>query len=190
MTLLLLPAPGEAAALARHLRGQIFFMDKVAVADRTAGHARLRVVGPHALDAVRCARLRDRRRASGRSAQASIALMQPEYDVPGVELVLPTDAVEETLAALVSAGAVVIDEAAYHAHRIELGRPLPGVELTGEVNPLEAGLAWACADNKGCYTGQEIIARQVTYDKVTRTLVGLRAPLLLARRRTALRRRA
>ncbi len=31
----------------------------------------------------------------------------------------------------------------------------------------------ACSDNKGCYTGQEIIARQVTYDKVTKTLVGL-----------------
>jgi folate-binding protein YgfZ len=45
--------------------------------------------------------------------------------------------------------------------------------LTGEYNPLEAGLAWACADNKGCYTGQEIIARQITYDKVMRTLVGL-----------------
>ena len=42
-------------------------------------------------------------------------------------------------------------------------------------NPLESGMAWVCAENKGCYTGQEIIARQVTYDKVTRTLVGLQS---------------
>ena len=41
-------------------------------------------------------------------------------------------------------------------------------------------MAWACAENKGCYTGQEIIARQITYDKVTRTLVGLRSAALLA----------
>ena len=34
-------------------------------------------------------------------------------------------------------------------------------------------MRWACADNKGCYTGQEIIARQVTYDKVTKSLAGL-----------------
>ena len=52
--------------------------------------------------------------------------------------------------------------------------------MTGEYSPLEAGLAWACAENKGCYTGQEIIARQVTYDKVTRVLVGLRSAALLA----------
>ncbi len=63
--------------------------------------------------------------------------------------------------------------AAYTARRVELGRPAPGHELTEDYNPLEAGLAWACSPNKGCYTGQEIIARQVTYDKVTKTLVGL-----------------
>ena len=50
--------------------------------------------------------------------------------------------------------------------------------------------AWACAENKGCYTGQEIIARQVTYDKVTRMLVGLRsdAPLAVGATLTADRR--
>ncbi len=75
---------------------------------------------------------------------------------------------------LAAVGAVVLEgEDAYQARRIELGRPLPGAELTGEYSPLEAGLAWACAENKGCYTGQEIIARQITYDKVTRTLVGI-----------------
>ena len=47
--------------------------------------------------------------------------------------------------------------------------PPPAPRLTGEYSPLEAGLAWACAENKGCYTGQEIIARQITYDKVTRS---------------------
>jgi glycine cleavage system aminomethyltransferase T len=41
------------------------------------------------------------------------------------------------------------------------------------VNPLEAGLRRFCDDHKGCYTGQEIIARQITYDKVTTHLVGL-----------------
>ena len=62
--------------------------------------------------------------------------------------------------------------------RVELGRPAAGAEMVEEYSPLEAGLAWACAENKGCYTGQEIIARQITYDKVTKTLVGLRLPLL------------
>lgn len=178
--LLLLPGPGEAAALARYLRGQIFFMDKVSLTDRTAEHARLRVMGPHAPDAVHSLGFDAAGPGIWQERRGAIALNHPEYDVPGIELVLPDAAVEETLVALVSAGAVVIDEEPYHARRVELGRPAAGFELTGDVNPLEAGLAWACAENKGCYTGQEIIARQVTYDKVTRTLAGLRAPALLA----------
>jgi folate-binding protein YgfZ len=71
------------------------------------------------------------------------------------------------------------DESAYERYRIELGRPVAGHELTDAYNPLEAGLAWVCADNKGCYTGQEIIARQITYDKITKSLVGLRSAHLL-----------
>jgi folate-binding Fe-S cluster repair protein YgfZ len=38
---------------------------------------------------------------------------------------------------------------------------------------LETGLEWAVAGGKGCYTGQEVIARQMTYDKITQHLVGL-----------------
>ncbi len=183
--LLLLPAPGEASALARALRGQIFFMDKVAVQDESAEYARLRVVGPRAWECVRALYF-DLPAESGVWLQQEglIALAQAEYDVPGVELIVPAAHAEETLGALVAAGAVPLDgpegQAAYAARRVELGRPAPGAELTGDVNPLEAGLGWACAENKGCYTGQEIIARQVTYDKVTKSLVGLRAAALLA----------
>ena len=177
----LLPAAGEAQALERQLRGQIFFMDRVQVraqADRT----RLRVMGPRAAETVQRAlgiALADAPEGTWQEAEGVLALKQAAYDVPGIEVVLPVEQAAAVQAQLADAGALVLDEgaasvAAYAARRIELGRPLPGTELTAEVSPLEAGLAWACAENKGCYTGQEIIARQVTYDKVTRTLVGLR----------------
>ena len=57
--------------------------------------------------------------------------------------------------------------------RVEAGLPAPGAELTEDVTPLEAGLRRFCDDHKGCYTGQEIVARQITYDKVANHLVGL-----------------
>jgi folate-binding protein YgfZ len=60
--------------------------------------------------------------------------------------------------------------------RIEAGLPAWGRELSDQVTPLEAGLLPAISFSKGCYTGQEIIARQVNYDKVTRNLVGLVLP--------------
>jgi tRNA-modifying protein YgfZ len=173
----LLPAPGQTAALLRHLRGQIFFMDKVKVRDASAELSRLRLVGPAALSTVTALKLDLSATAEGNWQEGAgvLALRQEQYDLPGVELVVEAAQVPVTIATLQQAGAVPLtDEAQSQARRVELGRPAPGAELTEEYNPLEAGLAWTCADNKGCYTGQEIIARQITYDKVTKTLVGLR----------------
>jgi folate-binding protein YgfZ len=45
--------------------------------------------------------------------------------------------------------------------------------MTEAYNPLEAGLTQYISFTKGCYIGQEVIARLDTYDKVQRHLVGL-----------------
>jgi folate-binding protein YgfZ len=174
--LLLLPGRGEAAALARHLRGQIFFMDKVQVADVSAEYTRMRLLGPQALTVLAATGLQKQSVADGdwQEHNGLLAVVQRQYDVPGFELLVPQAKAAEMVERLAAVHTTVLEgEDAYQARRVELGRPLPGAELVGEYNPLEAGLAWACAENKGCYTGQEIIARQVTYDKVTRSLVGI-----------------
>ena len=49
--------------------------------------------------------------------------------------------------------------------------PIVGRELTDRVNPLEANLQHLIDFDKGCYVGQEVIARLDTYDKVQRRLV-------------------
>ncbi len=53
-------------------------------------------------------------------------------------------------------------------------RRAPARELTEAHTPLEINLQAAISTDKGCYTGQEIIARQINYDKITRSMVGLR----------------
>jgi tRNA-modifying protein YgfZ len=58
--------------------------------------------------------------------------------------------------------------------RIEAGRPAAGRELTEDYNPWEARLDEAISLNKGCYVGQEVIARLHTYDKVSKRLMRLR----------------
>jgi folate-binding protein YgfZ len=88
-------------------------------------------------------------------------------------VLVPAPASNAVRTALLRGGAVPLGEDAYHVLRVEGGVPAPGHELTEHVNPLEAGLRRFCDDHKGCYTGQEIIARQITYDKVTTHLVGL-----------------
>ena len=58
--------------------------------------------------------------------------------------------------------------------RIEAGRPLLGRELSEEILPPEARLESAVSYTKGCYTGQEIVARLRSRGHVNHLLVGLR----------------
>ena len=66
-----------------------------------------------------------------------------------------------------------MDADSYEAFRIAAGVPVYGKELGEEVNPLEAGLWDAVSFTKGCYVGQEVVARLNTYEKVKRYLAKL-----------------
>ncbi len=70
-------------------------------------------------------------------------------------------------------GGTVIDDDTYDLLRIEAGIPLAPNELNGKHNPLETTLVQAVSFTKGCYIGQEVIARLDTYDKVQRHLMGI-----------------
>ena len=61
----------------------------------------------------------------------------------------------------------------YERIRVESGYPAFGSELTEDFNPLEAGLIEHISFNKGCYIGQEVVARLNTYEKVQKKLVKL-----------------
>ncbi|GIL99962.1 hypothetical protein Vretimale_5001 [Volvox reticuliferus] len=62
----------------------------------------------------------------------------------------------------------------WEAARILVGRPTRGSELTDAYNPLEAGLYTAVSLNKGCYIGQETLAKLHLRNGVNRQLWGLR----------------
>ena len=70
-------------------------------------------------------------------------------------------------------GGTVIDDNTYNLLRIEAGIPLAPNELNEKHNPLETTLVQAVSWTKGCYIGQEVIARLDTYDKVQRHLMGV-----------------
>lgn len=91
----------------------------------------------------------------------------------GFLLVVPSADIGRVAARLESAGMTHIDQTLYHALRIEAGVPAAAAELNDHYNPLEAGISQYVSWTKGCYIGQEVIARLDTYDKVQRHLVGL-----------------
>jgi aminomethyltransferase len=65
-------------------------------------------------------------------------------------------------------------QAAYAALRVEAGIPEFGAEVQPEANPLDVGLDESVSFAKGCYIGQEIIARMESRGVRARRLVGLR----------------
>ncbi len=177
--LLLLAGPGQGPAIFNTLRTQIFFNDKVALEGRGGALAQFNLLGPQAagLLAQLAGPVDDLPLFGWRTltmAGVDVTIQRHEgLGSDGFTLLAPSPAALAVKTALLRAGAVPLDEDAFHALRVEAGVPAPGFELTEQVNPLEAGLRRFCDDHKGCYTGQEIIARQITYDKVTTRLVGL-----------------
>ncbi|MGB8297419.1 MAG: hypothetical protein WCG85_18485 [Polyangia bacterium] len=77
-------------------------------------------------------------------------------------------------ASLDSAGVPVLASDVAEALRIQAGEPRFGAEITGDVLPMEVGLAAALDHKKGCYLGQETIVRARDRGLVRRRLAGLR----------------
>ncbi len=65
----------------------------------------------------------------------------------------------------------LIGDTTFQIIRIESGMPDWGTEISQDYNPHEARLTNAINFTKGCYTGQEVIARLDTYDKVQKYLM-------------------
>ena len=76
---------------------------------------------------------------------------------------------------LLDVGITVTDAAAFDYLRIEAGLPRFGHELTNNYIPLEANLWDDVSFNKGCYIGQEIIARMESRGRLAKKLVRLTA---------------
>ncbi len=171
--------PGRGTATLSYLHKRIFFKDRVTVKDASAGAAQVEFLGPASADLLA--------EVCGVAAPAPGAIAMHDAGVGTVRMLGPDgaigrgwllagapEAVDALIAALGAAGAVALDAGTYDVLRVEAGLPAAGHELTGEYTPLEAALDSAVSGTKGCYSGQEVIARQITYDKIARRLIGLR----------------
>ena len=103
----------------------------------------------------------------------------PDLGVVGFDIFLPTDALGTVVSRLRAAGLDELSPADAEILRVEAGRPLYGADMDENVLAQEAALdredLAAISFNKGCYTGQETVARVHFRGHVNRTLRGLRA---------------
>jgi folate-binding protein YgfZ len=136
---------------------------------RTLERGLLSLIGPRA-DALLGAELPAQEHAN---VQSDLGMLI-RTDV-GVDVVCDSADTERVKAALLEAGAVEADEAIAEIVRVERGRPRYGIDLDDSVIPQEAGLnERAVSFTKGCYVGQETVARLFYKGKPNRHLRGLR----------------
>ena len=93
----------------------------------------------------------------------------------GIDLLVPAEERERVGETLRGAGAVEVSAAAAEILRIEAGSARFGAEMGTETMPAEAGIVeQAVSFTKGCYIGQETVARLHYKGKPNRHLRGLR----------------
>jgi folate-binding protein YgfZ len=126
--------------------------------------------------------------ALGRLAGMSARAIRTDV---GVDVLCDAEGADRVREALLAAGARTVSEQAAEIIRVERGRPRYGVDLDDTTIPQEAGLnERAVSFTKGCYVGQETVARLYYRGKPNRLLRGVRlsepvhtgAPLRLGER--------
>ncbi len=178
---LMITSRGNQTRVFQWLRKYIFFNDDVQIKDVTDETAMISLYGVEANRAIQRISgvdvgdlaLHHWREVSVAEISVLIARADPIGD-RGFHLILDRAAQAAIWQTLIDAGVTPIGEAAYQVLRVEAGRPEFGRELGDEYIPLEAGLWPDVSFTKGCYTGQEIIARMESRQRLAKQLVGLR----------------
>ena len=175
--ILIVNSLGAGHRLTSWLRGFIFYRDQVNVSDLTSATAMLTLYGPRAAELAHSALGVSLDTELGFTALEALRALVGGTDPlggGGINVVVEADDFPALWERVVGAGATPMGYTAYERLRIAAGWPAYDHEITDTYNPLEAGLLSAVSFTKGCYIGQEVIARTDTYQKLKQHLMGLR----------------
>ncbi len=179
---LLLVSPNRREYLMQWLDKYIFFADKVQLTDLTDETVTFSIIGSQS-DAVVEKLGADEIIGKPLGSHIPIPNLGDTENIiavgsglasPGYTLILNTNYKEAIWSKIIEAGAIEINDDDWEMLRILQGRPQPENELTDDYNPLEVGLWQTVSFDKGCYIGQETIARLNTYKGVKQNLWGIR----------------
>lgn len=178
---LLLTSPGAQQQVIDWL-DRYTIMEDLVVEDITSQDTLLSVLGPESAGAL--AQVSPSAELDGflpyHSILAQISghevriISRPLGELPNFDLLVPHDAAAPVWESLIASGVTPAGEDAFQAMRMDYAVPVLGRELGDSYNPLEAGLIGSIDFAKGCYIGQEVIARLDTYQKVQKHLARLK----------------
>ncbi|MGH7617868.1 MAG: YgfZ/GcvT domain-containing protein, partial [Gemmatimonadaceae bacterium] len=110
---------------------------------------------------------------------AVTVVRSPDIGLEGYDLIAPFEIFDHVWSEAVRAGAVPAGLAAWEIARVEAGRPEWGIDIDESTIPQEANFdeLEAISYTKGCYVGQEVVARVHFRGHVNRHLRGLCSPV-------------
>ncbi len=180
-TVLLLVSPNRRQQLMEWLDRYIFPMDRVELKDVSSESTTFSLIGPESDTLLE--KLSDEMPVEETYATHQLLMLDAlkvrvavgnGLAIPGYTLIVPAGNAAKLWTILTEAGAIPMGDRVWEQLRIQQGRPTPDRELTEDYNPLEAGLWHTISFEKGCYIGQETIARLNTYKGVKQQLWGVR----------------
>jgi folate-binding protein YgfZ len=156
----------------RHLR-MYSVGREVEIEEVSSAWAVTSLIGPAAVEAAGTGPL-DGEHAQRHFERQGVEVLAVATDL-GLDLITRAERAGELRSLLVGSGAAEVSEAAAEILRVESGRPRFGREMTSATIPQEAGIEGrAVSFTKGCYIGQETVARLHYKGKPNRHLRGLR----------------
>ena len=182
-SIFLLVSPNRQQFLYEWMDRYIFPMDKVGIKDISDKNAIFTIIGSEATTKLN----------QGDIANNAITELSPNnhkfvtindekviigegtgLKLPGYTLIVPENQAKTVWETLTNLGIIPVGDRVWEQLRIKQGRPYPDQELTENYNPLETGLWSTISFDKGCYIGQETIARLNTYQGVKQRLWGVK----------------
>lgn len=176
---ILLTSPNRRQQLMPWFDRYIFFGDRVQLTDQTESTLCFSLIGPESTSLLQSLGAIDLPSQPHHHTVYSLAggtvriAAGSGLHSPGYTLIFEPALGASLWSALTVAGATPLGDQVWEQLRILQGRPMPDAELTEDYNPLEAGLWHTVSFNKGCYIGQETIARLNTYNGVKQQLWGI-----------------
>ena len=164
--------PETSDVVERHLR-MYSIGREVEIEDIAADWSIVSVIGPAAVEVAGTSPLSPEH-AQRVYEREGVEILAVATDL-GLDLIVRAERSEQLQELLARSGAVEVSEAAAEILRVESGRPRFGREMTTATIPQEAGIdERAVSFTKGCYIGQETVARLHYRGKPNRHLRGLR----------------
>ena len=164
----------SASILLDWLSGYIFFQDDVHLRESTNDWTMFDFIGPNAEHGLKeTAPFEDYPGHGFYRVENGYIWLDPLGKLPRYRLLCQGDLALELVTHGCGPSQPILNDALYDVLRIEAGIPQMGSEIKHDSIPLEVGLRDTISFSKGCYIGQEIIARMQSRGKLAHTLVGV-----------------